>query len=540
KEICDENLMGNRTMCPVCDNELSCKSWKLSDSCLYSKISYIIDNPLTVFYSIFMSIWAVLFIEFWKRKQYELQFEWDVIDFEKKNEPLRPDFENQVKRTRRNRITGEEELYVPPLTKFYRYILSVSMILLMMFLVLALVMGFILYRLSFIVAFPKDTDPNIVNLTTSISAGCINLFLIVLLNRFYSWLAVKLNDFELHPTDSKYEKALTIKMYLFEFVNYYASIFYIAFFKGKFKESKLIEKCDQSGCLSELCIQLAIIMIGKQIFNNIQEVLYPIVQNCLTKLTSSNKWHKNDHIQDWLKDYYLISWTNLTLFAEYLEMVIQYGFITIFAVAFPLGPLFSLMNNVIEIRIDAFKILTQYKRPLPKKAQDIGMWHRILSTISNLAVITNGLILAFTSDFIPRLVYKYSYENDPNHNNLKGYVEFTLSLDKHNSNGIEAECYYKDFRKPYDSESPYEYTSVFYHILAARVIFLVIFEHFVFSMVAVMHWIPDVPSIVQEKIDAENLIIQHALWESLPERVVSDQGKFTDNNLESRILIKDI
>lgn len=93
-------------MCPVCDNELACKTWKLSDSCLYSKLSYLVDNPLTVLYSILMSIWAVLFIEFWKRKQYELQFEWDVVDFEKKNEPLRPDFENQVKRTRRNRITG--------------------------------------------------------------------------------------------------------------------------------------------------------------------------------------------------------------------------------------------------------------------------------------------------------------------------------------------------------------------------------------------------------------------------------------------------
>jgi anoctamin-7 len=46
---------------------------------------------------------------------------------------------------------------------------------------------------------------------------------------------IKLNfvEIEFHRTDSMYEDALTIKMYLFQFVNYYSSIFYIAFFKGR-------------------------------------------------------------------------------------------------------------------------------------------------------------------------------------------------------------------------------------------------------------------------------------------------------------------
>lgn len=52
--------------------------------------------------------------------------------------------------------------------------------------------------------------------------------------------------------------------------------------------------------------------------------------------------------------------------------VIQYGFITIFVAAFPLAPLFALFNNVIEIRVDAYKLVTQWKRPIPSKAQDIG------------------------------------------------------------------------------------------------------------------------------------------------------------------------
>ena len=50
-------------------------------------------------------------------------------------------------------------------------------------------------------------------------------------------------------------------------------------------------------------------------------------------------------------------------------------------VAFPLGPLFAFLNNVIEIRIDAFKVLTQMKRPLARRAQDIGIWLPILNIV---------------------------------------------------------------------------------------------------------------------------------------------------------------
>ena len=41
--------------------------------------------------------------------------------------------------------------------------------------------------------------------------------------------------------------------------------------------------------------------------------------------------------------------------------VIQYGFITIFVSAFPLAPLFALLNNVFELRVDAKKLLFHHR-----------------------------------------------------------------------------------------------------------------------------------------------------------------------------------
>lgn len=52
--------------------------------------------------------------------------------------------------------------------------------------------------------------------------------------------------------------------------------------------------------------------------------------------------------------------------------VIQFGMVTLFVASFPLAPLFALLNNVIEIRLDAKKFVMELRRPIAAKAKDIG------------------------------------------------------------------------------------------------------------------------------------------------------------------------
>ena len=59
-------------------------------------------------------------------------------------------------------------------------------------------------------------------------------------------------------------------------------------------------------------------------------------------------------------------------------MVIQYGFITIFVSAFPLAPLFALLNNVLELRLDAKKLIVLHRRPVAYRVRDIGVWLQIM------------------------------------------------------------------------------------------------------------------------------------------------------------------
>lgn len=50
----------------------------------------------------------------------------------------------------------------------------------------------------------------------------------------YNKIANYLTSLELPRTQTEFDNSLSIKLYIFQFVNYYASIMYIAFFKGKF------------------------------------------------------------------------------------------------------------------------------------------------------------------------------------------------------------------------------------------------------------------------------------------------------------------
>jgi hypothetical protein len=116
-----------------------------------------------------------------------------VYDFEKKNEPIRPQFEHKVKTKKFNHITGFEEPYIPLSTRMTRYLFSVTVVLLMISLVVALVVGVIAYRVSLVMVFPKS-EKHLVSLMSSVSAAMINLGIILILSRVYQWVAIKLTD----------------------------------------------------------------------------------------------------------------------------------------------------------------------------------------------------------------------------------------------------------------------------------------------------------------------------------------------------------
>ncbi|KAL4840391.1 hypothetical protein H8958_021697 [Nasalis larvatus] len=590
REMCDQQ--NAFIMCPLCDK--SCDYWNLSSACGTARASHLFDNPATVFFSIFMALWATMFLENWKRLQMRLGYFWDLTGIEEEEEHSRPEYETKVREKmlkesnksavqklqtnttesgnehrpeERNsgvylRATGkalvrksrqneapfercESSLEVisfgdilqfredtelkgmwkrnvtemqgveddeDKLTwkdRFPGYLMNFASILFMIALTFSIVFGVIVYRITTAAALSlnKATRSN-VRVTVTATAVIINLVVILILDEIYGAVANWLTKIEVPKTEQTFEERLILKAFLLKFVNAYSPIFYVAFFKGRFvgrpgsyvyvfdgyrmEEASTATGCAPGGCLMELCIQLSIIMLGKQLIqNNIFEIGVP----------------------------YMITVGRVSVSPSHAPRVsvIQFGFVTLFVASFPLAPVFALLNNVIEVRLDAKKFVTELRRPDAVRTKDIGIWFDILSGIGKFSVISNAFVIAITSDFIPRLVYQYSYSHN---GTLHGFVNHTLSFFNVSQlkEGTQPEnsqfdqevqfCRFKDYREPPWAPNPYEFSKQYWFVLSARLAFVIIFQNLVMFLSVLVDWmIPDIPTDISDQIKKEKSLL---------------------------------
>ncbi|KAI1725114.1 calcium-activated chloride channel domain-containing protein [Ditylenchus destructor] len=78
---------------------------------------------------------------------------------------------------------------------------------------------------------------------------------------------------------------------------------------------------------------------------------------------------------------------------DYLEMFIQFGYVLLFSPAFPLAAFCALINNLFEIRIDAFKLCNAVQRPFARRVNTIGAWQRAMELMGIAGVIVNCALI---------------------------------------------------------------------------------------------------------------------------------------------------
>jgi len=107
-------------------------------------------------------------------------------------------------------------------------------------------------------------------------ASAMTTALILIMNTIYQTVAKKLTDHENHRTDKQYEDALSAKIFVFQFLNSYASFFFIAFVAPFISPSpnNLKNFPGQYGaetCMQPLAINLGIIF-GMRLWHDIEYV----------------------------------------------------------------------------------------------------------------------------------------------------------------------------------------------------------------------------------------------------------------------------
>ena len=81
-------------------------------------------------------------------------------------------------------------------------------------------------------------------------------------------------------------------------------------------------------------------------------------------------------------------------------MVLQYGFVVLFVSACPLVPLLALANNILEVHVDAYKLVHIFRRPWPYAAMNIGQWAVFMDLLSSISVVTNiGIVIKTSNTF---------------------------------------------------------------------------------------------------------------------------------------------
>ncbi|XP_055295045.1 anoctamin-8 isoform X2 [Sitodiplosis mosellana] len=362
-----------------------------------------------VIFSLFNVAWASLYLEAWRRYSVELAFRWGTLSTPPDLlEPPRPLYKGKLDVSS---VTGRLEPKEAPAWQrlAFRYLVSFPIIGLCLALVFAVMFTMLQLQDWADAKLPEKGLFSCLSVIPKVLlAGAITL-----MDEAYFKLAVWLNDRENYRLQSKYENHLIAKVALFQFVNSFLSLFYIAFYLRD--QDKLKE-------------QLAGLLISRQIIGNLRESVFPyfMEQLKLAKLSFalggafsptqepakpiSNDSKKNDDIKETNNtstpgtpkrtigqaeiesSYYKYDGT----FSDHLEMLVQMGYVVLFSAAFPLAGVCALANNLLEIRSDAFKLVHVHQRPFGQRVANIGTWQTALSFLSLAAVIVNCALIGLS------------------------------------------------------------------------------------------------------------------------------------------------
>ena len=107
-------------------------------------------------------------------------------------------------------------------------------------------------------------------------------------------------------------------------------------------------------------------------------------------------------------------------------MLIELGYVMLFASAYPLAAFIAIFSNYVECRADAWKLSRVCLRPRAIRTDSVGTWKLLMKVIIWGSALTNCLIFCFTS----RQMYQwmpdaFSYDESTGHKSFvagKGWI----------------------------------------------------------------------------------------------------------------------
>ncbi|KAI1498720.1 calcium-activated chloride channel-domain-containing protein [Biscogniauxia marginata] len=383
--------------------------------------AWLILGRYSWFFAAVNSLWTVVFFEWWKKKEVDLAVQWGVRGVSRIQHPR-----NQFKwdYEAADPVTGEPIKIYSPVKRLKTQLLQVPFALVCFLILGALYIFCFAIEIFLSEVYNGPFKTYLVFTPTIILTGTLPMLSAILGN-----FAEKLTERENYKTSDAHQAAFIGKIFVINFLTSYTPIFLTAFVYMPFG-NKLVPYLDFFRMTAEklsseksvtiqgfqinpnrLKSQMIYFTVTAQVVNLALEVVVPYVkrkvfkqvekvQSKMTKNGESSTNHDVPEEHAFLQrvrneaelDVYDVA-------VDYREMVVQFGYLSLFSAIWPLTPVMFLINNWIELRSDLMKIAISCQRPIPWRADSIGPWLNALGFLSWFgSVVSSAIVYLFSGD----------------------------------------------------------------------------------------------------------------------------------------------
>ena len=227
-------------------------------------------NWTGIAYSLLMSLWSVYFLTEWTKLENELKFIWGTEQFVSNDEVLYAFTKNEENPMKYNPLTEtKERAYGSRWKRAAKFIPTTTF-------VFVCIVGVAFAGLVAIYVKTLGGNWSVV--------GSVGSFVsIVLFQSLYEKVGGKLNDWENWQTRDEWEDAFIKKLFLFQFVNNFFFLFFIAYFKyatvfGNEGSCKFDPAEGRDSCMQELELNMVIVFALKTWGQQLIEVSLPFIK----------------------------------------------------------------------------------------------------------------------------------------------------------------------------------------------------------------------------------------------------------------------
>ncbi|KAJ3068657.1 hypothetical protein HDU98_008203 [Podochytrium sp. JEL0797] len=393
-------------------------------------------RPFSTFYAIALSIWSIVFLTAWKRQQFLLADSWNSQNAQKLNK--RHDFVPD--HTIRDPATG---LSIPTYTFWKRWIVHAGMTVPLVLAFIVLVVFFSAVILILQIFFTQVYNGPYKQVL-SMSPVLLQVLTLPHIAAVYHRLSLRTTRLENSESTDDHSASLARKSFLVSFLLTHLSLFLVAACYIPVSDRLLpwLSACGVpvGGDVQILNLlgpeslkgRVVYFCVTGQVVGQLTEVGIPTLMawwnsRAIAKkeeesgelkmggVASGKEGEKNSPLVVSGKEEVgeeeglrvrirqALALPRYEIYEDYAELANQFALVCLFSGAWTLAPVCFVVNNVMELRTDAFKICTDFRRPIPYRTSSIEPWLEIFSVLSLLGTCTTFLLTSLYQNWDPTI-----------------------------------------------------------------------------------------------------------------------------------------